>query len=112
MVAGGPGTHPPGWVRCHHAPAMSDPFRTADHTGFYLARIVRELRSRIMRALGQEDLGVQISAGDAVEPLPVQEGRKVGANRSRPEVQRHQERAPPRHRRAASRTAWIRGGKL
>jgi hypothetical protein len=38
MVAGGPGTHPSGWVRCHHAPATTDPFRTADHTGFYLAR--------------------------------------------------------------------------
>ena len=40
MVAGGPGTHPSGWVRCHHAPATTDPFRTADHTGFYLARRV------------------------------------------------------------------------
>jgi hypothetical protein len=49
-VAGGLGTHPPGWVRCHHPPATSDPFRTADQTGFYVARIVRELRSRIMRA--------------------------------------------------------------
>ena len=50
VVVGGPGTHPPGWVRCHRAPATTDPSRTADHTGFYLARIVRELCSRIMRA--------------------------------------------------------------
>ncbi len=49
-VVRGPGTHPLGWVRCRRAPATSDPFRTADHTGFYLARIIRELRSRIMRA--------------------------------------------------------------
>ena len=50
LVVGGPGTHPPGWVRCHRAPATTDPSRTADHTGFYLARIVRERCSRIMRA--------------------------------------------------------------
>jgi hypothetical protein len=49
VVVGGPGTHPPGWVRCHRAPATTDPSRTADHKGFYLARIIRELCSRIMR---------------------------------------------------------------
>jgi hypothetical protein len=35
VVAGGPGTHPPGWVRCHHPPATSDPFRTAAPKGSY-----------------------------------------------------------------------------
>ena len=32
-VAGGPGTHPPGWVRFNHPPATSDPFRTAAPKG-------------------------------------------------------------------------------
>jgi hypothetical protein len=61
VVVGGPGTHPPGWVRCHRAPATTDPFRTVDHKGFYLARIVRELRSRKMRA--------RISVITLVQPL-------------------------------------------
>jgi hypothetical protein len=75
-------------------------------------RMYRSGSWRRIQGTCQEVLGVQIAAGDAVEPLPVQEGRKVGANRSRPDVQRYQERARPRHRRAESRTAWIRGGKL
>ena len=49
-MVGGPGTHPPGWVRCHRAPATPDPFRIAAPKGSYSARIVRELCSRIMRA--------------------------------------------------------------
>ena len=42
VVVGGPGTHPggrvpdpPGWVRCHRAPATPDPFRTAAPKGSY-----------------------------------------------------------------------------
>ena len=57
MVAGGPGTRPPGWVRCPRAPATSDPFRIADPKGSYSARIVRERRSRIMRAKDTEPAG-------------------------------------------------------
>jgi hypothetical protein len=72
-VVGGPGTHPPGWVRCHHAPATPDPFRTAAPKGSYEARIVRELCSRIMRArestmeyrsLGRR--GVKVHPGNAI----------------------------------------------
>jgi hypothetical protein len=57
VVAAGSGTHPdgrvpdpPGWVRCHQAPATSDPFGTADHKGCCLARSIRERCSRILRA--------------------------------------------------------------
>ena len=49
-MVGGPGTHPPGWVQCNSAPATPDSPRTADREGFYLARIIRDQRSRIMRA--------------------------------------------------------------
>ena len=37
-------------AQCHGAPATPDSSRTAVHKGFYLARIVREQCSRIMRA--------------------------------------------------------------
>jgi len=35
VVAGGPGTHPSGWVRCHRVPATPDPFRTIAPKGSY-----------------------------------------------------------------------------
>jgi hypothetical protein len=35
VVVGGPGTHPPGWVRCHRLLATVDPFRTAAPKGSY-----------------------------------------------------------------------------
>jgi hypothetical protein len=50
VVVGRPGTHPPGWVQCHAAPATPDSSRTADPKGFSFARSVREQRSRTMRA--------------------------------------------------------------